>query len=91
MLSEIKGLGRILISEEAEETLVRGDIVIALAKHGSGEWGDVCEEQKRANDIAREKGIGPMSSAWLDDKRTPFEIVTDADRQSTKVQLLKTS
>src|SRR5665213_2681059 len=36
----------------AMDTLIGDDVEAALARHFAGDWGDVCDEDRRSNDLA---------------------------------------
>ena len=57
-----------------------------LARHLSGDWGDVDEEDRRANDIAIAEGTRLLSAYRLD-TGTKIWIITEADRSSTCILL----
>lgn len=64
-----------------------GDTLFPLVvRHASGDWGDVCPEDWRANDRARTEGTRLLSSYRLRDG-TEVWIITEADRSSTTVLL----
>ena len=53
-----------------------------LARHVSGDWGDVCESDRRENELSLEKGFRLLSSYTLPDG-VPVWLITEADRSST--------
>ena len=63
-----------------------------LQRHARGEWGDLCDEDKRANDDALRTGARIMSAYHLADD-TKIWIITDAEideehnRQATTILL----
>jgi hypothetical protein len=57
-----------------------------LARHASGDWGEVCPEDARANDLALENRERLLSAYSLGDG-TRVWIVTEADRSSTCILL----
>ena len=54
-----------------------------LIRHANGDWGDVCEEDHTANDIALIQGNRVLSSYTLADRKV--WIITEADRSATTV------
>ncbi len=62
------------------------DPIPFLRRHLHGDWGDVCEDDKRANDQAVDSGGRLMSSYTLNDGRRIW-IITEADRSVTTVLL----
>ncbi len=57
-----------------------------LARHVSGDWGDLAEEDRRANDSAIAEGTRLLSAYSLD-TGTKIWIITEADRSSTCILL----
>ena len=53
-----------------------------LIRHGNCDWGDVCAEDKEANDSALKEDLRILSSYTLPD-RTIIWIITEADRSAT--------
>lgn len=57
-----------------------------LRRHVSGDYGDVCEEDKEANESALRYGERLLSS-YRTNKGTKLWIITEADRSSTTLLL----
>jgi hypothetical protein len=55
---------------------------VFLAKHVQGDWGEVCDEDKRLNDQALVSGER-LLSAYRTVKGVRLWIITEADRSST--------
>lgn len=53
-----------------------------LSKHVSGDWGEVCDEDKQANDQALVDG-SRLLSAYRTLRGVRIWIITEADRSST--------
>lgn len=79
-------LGRILITTSVEDRLERAEIDTALGRHARGDWGDLCPDDCRQNELALREG-GRLFSAYADQHHTRFYIITDADRSATTVLL----
>ena len=56
-----------------------------LSRHASGDWGDLCEEDKRDNDFAVADGDRVLSAYRLGGEKV--WIITEADRSSTTILL----
>jgi len=54
----------------------------SLARHITGDWGDLCEEDKAANDQAVKDDLRILS-AYEDPPHPKIWIITEADRSST--------
>jgi hypothetical protein len=70
----------------AMDTLCGEDVTDALRRHFAGDWGDVCEEDRRANELALAFGQRLLSS-YRDRNGNRFWIVTEQDRSATTVLL----
>lgn len=57
-----------------------------MARHGAGDWGDLCEEDRQANERALEHG-GRLVSVYRDREDTKIYIITEHDRSVTTVLL----
>ncbi|HEU5116139.1 MAG TPA: hypothetical protein VFT74_05620 [Isosphaeraceae bacterium] len=57
-----------------------------LARHVSGDWGDVPEEDKAANDADLEAG-GRLLSSYRLTTSVKLWIITEADRSATTILL----
>jgi hypothetical protein len=58
-----------------------------VARHIAGEWGDLCEEDKRRNDEALEDGSRILSAYILPKTGVKIWVITEADRSATTVLL----
>jgi hypothetical protein len=58
------------------------DLLALLRRHARGDWGDMCEEDLRANDEALLRGGRLFSGYTLPGGRRLW-IITEADRGST--------
>lgn len=79
-------LGQIVITAGAHEKLNHYEVLSALTRHSTGDWGDVCEEDKLSNDQALEEGLRILSS-YQTKGGTKFWIITEWDRSVTTVLL----
>ena len=57
-----------------------------LERHVSGDWGELCGEDKQANEEALEQGCRLLSAYRLEDGAKLW-IITEADRSSSCVLL----
>jgi len=62
------------------------DVLISLRRHHNGDWGDVCPEDREANQMALFDG-GRLFSVYHDRNGVKFWIITEADRRVTNVEL----
>ena len=57
-----------------------------LSRHASGDWGEVCEADKKENDFSVRNGFRLLSAYRLGDG-TKIWIITEADRSATTILL----
>ncbi len=81
-------LGETVMTIGAKETLAESNQLPNefLAKHQNGDWGDVCENDWRENDLSVKEGFGILS-AYKTIKGDKIWIITEADRSSTTILL----
>ena len=79
-------LGKLYSTPGALTDLSEQDIARGIARHWTGDWGDVCAEDKQLNDEAVTNGFR-MLSAYEGQNNTKFWIITEADRSATTVLL----
>ena len=78
-------LGQVAITANASLRLSTEEVMTALSRHASGDWGDLCPEDTLANDHALNDG-GRLFSAYGQGEER-FWIITEADRSITTVLL----
>jgi hypothetical protein len=78
-------LGQTVITANASLKLATEEVLTALKRHASGDWGDLCPEDSLANDEALLQGGRLFSAYGQGDSR--FWIITKADRSVTTVLL----
>ena len=79
-------LGQIVATANAAGQLPNSAILIALGRHCSGDWGDVCEEDRNANEFAFYNGER-IVSVYQTGAGVKFWIITEWDRSFTTVLL----
>ena len=57
-----------------------------LLRHVRGEWGDLCEEDRRENEFSLERGFRLFSS-YRTNAGTKLYVITEADRSVTTILL----
>tara|TARA_R110002072_G_scaffold271038_1_gene430907 strand:+ start:20874 stop:21158 length:285 start_codon:yes stop_codon:yes gene_type:complete len=75
-------LGRVVITPGALNELSPEDVLCFLCRHLNGDWGDVCQEDQWANDLALEEGHRLFSS-YRTENGTKFWVITEHDRSVT--------
>jgi hypothetical protein len=78
-------LGQVAITANASLRLATEEVLTALRRHASGDWGDLCPEDMMANDSSLQQG-GRLFSAYGEGQHR-FWIITDADYSLTTVLL----
>ena len=79
-------LGRICATPNALSTLSQPDILTGIQRHQAGDWGDLDNDDRQANDLALKDG-SRLFSAYDSVNRVKFWIITEADRRLTTVLL----
>ncbi|MBI5934730.1 MAG: hypothetical protein HY867_13575 [Chloroflexi bacterium] len=79
-------LGQTVSTRNAADTLYPEDVLIAMTRHHSGDWGDLCEQDRQANERALILG-GRLFSVYQDRNGTRFYIITECDHSYTTVLL----
>ena len=79
-------LGRILATPGVLESVSQEELLDAVARHASGDWGVVDEDDRKANDADLRNGER-LLSAYVTRSGTKFWIITEADRSTTTVLL----
>lgn len=77
-------LGRTVITANVKNILSDLDIATALSRHQSGDWGELCDEDREVNEDALENGFRIMS-VYTSKNGTKFWVITEADRSCTTV------
>ena len=57
-----------------------------LARHQAGDWGDLCEEDKRENEFSVRNGFRILR-AYRTRNNTKVWVITEADRSATTLLL----
>jgi hypothetical protein len=79
-------LGQIVATPNALAHVPSPEIIRALARHQAGDWGELDEHDREANDAALLYG-GRLLSAYRSQAGEKFWIITEADRKVTTVLL----
>ena len=79
-------LGQLVITPAALHALTREDVVTAVRRHVTGDWGELDEHDRQENERSLREGYR-LLSAYMDSSGTRFWIITEADRSATTVLL----
>jgi hypothetical protein len=80
-------LGRVLATPEALKLLMEagGYPFDYLARHATGDWGELCAFDRRQNELALREGYRVLSSYPVGRER--IWVITEADRSVTTILL----
>lgn len=81
-------LGQVVATPGALAALAEAGVAPAtlLARHQTGDWGDVCEEDAAENELALGRHLRIFSVYRLSDALTLW-VITEADRSATTILL----
>ena len=79
-------LGQVVATPGALAALTRDDILIALGRHTSGDWGDCSTDDVAENEFSLTRRLRVFSVYHAADG-TKFWVLTEADRSVTTVLL----
>ncbi len=79
-------LGQTVITAKAASVLADSDILAALSRHVRGDWGELEEHDRAANDRALVEGTRILS-AYRSSTGVRFWIITEWDRSITTLLL----
>ena len=77
-------LGQTVITANAKVVLPELDVVLALQRHHSGDWGDVDDHDRQMNKDALRSGYR-LVSIYQSVRGQKFYIITEWDRSVTTV------
>ena len=69
-----------------KSAITQDDILLGIQRHQAGDWGELSDENREANDQALVQGTRILS-AYTAITGTRFWIITEADRSATTVLL----
>jgi hypothetical protein len=72
-------LGHIVATPNALARVAQHDILAAIERHQSGDWGDMPEEDRQENELSLQEGLR-LLSACFSAQGVKFWISTEADR-----------
>jgi hypothetical protein len=78
--------GSVNATPGALEAITHDEILAALCRHVQGDWGELDDEDKRANELALADG-SRLLSIYHTASGVKFYVLTEADRSLTTVLL----
>lgn len=79
-------LGHLVATPNSLLHLTQEDILRAIRRHQSGDWGDLCAEDQVENERALRDGTR-LLSVYHSANGVKFWIITEADRSATTILL----
>jgi hypothetical protein len=79
-------LGQCVITASAADTLNPQDVQLALSRHARGDWGELCQEAWKQNEVGLSQSLR-LFSRYKDRLGTSFYVITEHDRSVTTVLL----
>lgn len=76
-------LGKLVATSAVAEIFAPQVLFALIARYRSGDWGNLCEEDKRANELAIQHGGRIVASYLLEDEK--LYVITEADRSVTTI------
>jgi len=79
-------LGNLYMTPGVQAEIPNDEVLKAIARHVTGDWGDVCPDDAAENEFAVGKHLR-LFSVYHSTQGTKFWIITEADRTSTTALL----
>lgn len=79
-------LGQVVMTPGVRDTISAPEIMAALARHSSGDWGTLSREDWNENERSLREGLRILS-CYQSTGGTRFWIISEADRASTCILL----
>lgn len=77
-------IGNVYLTDGAKEALEESSqtAIEFITRHQKGDWGDVCEDDKKENELSLREGFRILSS-YKTSKGIKIWVITEADRSSS--------
>jgi hypothetical protein len=79
-------LGQTVVTRNAHDTLDPRDVAAALARHAAGDWGELCDQDRKENALSLQHGWR-LFSVYRDRSGAKFYVITEGDRSVTTILL----
>jgi hypothetical protein len=79
-------MGQLVITARAKDVLHPQDVQGCVERHAAGDWGELCDGDRRENEIALVQGLR-LFSVYHDRSKIKFYIITEHDRSVTTILL----
>ncbi len=70
-------LGRVVATAAVAATVPHHQITALLDRHAAGDWGEICEDDKAANDGAARSGDGRLFSSYSTAEHGQLWVITN--------------
>jgi hypothetical protein len=70
-------LGRVVATAAVAAAVPHQQITALLDRHGAGDWGEISEDDKAANDEAARSGDGRLFSSYSTSEHGKLWVITD--------------
>ena len=82
-------LGRLLMTRGVNDQVADNEafakfVTESLARHAKGDWGDLCDEDRKENELSLKAGYR-LLSAYESGDLPKIWIITEADRSATTI------
>ena len=82
-------MGRLLMTRGVNDQVADNEafakfVTESLARHAKGDWGDLCDEDKKENELSLKEGFR-LLSAYETERLPKIWIITEADRSVTTI------
>ena len=82
-------LGRLVMTRGVNDRVAQDAkfakfVMDSLKRHASGDWGNLCEEDKQENELSLKQGLR-LFSAYESPDLPRIWIITEADRSATTI------
>lgn len=79
-------LGQTVITRGVQSSVPPAELLRALSRHASGDWGEIHPDDWAENELAVKQGFRILS-AYTSQSAVKFWVITEADRSSTTILL----
>lgn len=86
MITSLFPLGDRVITPNALEQLNPIDVALCIERHANGDWGELCDEDRKENERSLREG-GRLFSLYRDRNNVKFYVITECNRSATTVLL----
>lgn len=77
-------LGTVVTTPGAMNVASRSELIDSLNRHARGDWGELCDHDRKENELSLEHGFR-LFSVYRSESGFRFWIITEADRSVTTI------